>query len=362
MKFVHIADMHFDSPFVTLAQNEKFAQERRLEQRKVMKNIVEYIKEENIPYFFIAGDLYEQEYIRKSTIEYINNLFKEIENTKIFIVPGNHDPYIKNSFYKQYKWNSNVHVFTEKLEKIEDNNVNIYGYGFNDFYMKNEYENISISNKNKVNILITHGSLDSGKEENKEYNPLSSKKLTSLGFDYVALGHIHKTSYNDYQNQRMVYPGSPVSLGFDELGKRGFIAGEIDEVTKEISLKFIETTAKTFEEKNMDISEINSEEELIEKINSEHFDTDKYYKIILVGKRRFDIDKDKILRLIDIENVIRIKNHTEMKYNIEEIAMQNSLKGLFAKQILDKLHNSKNTNETEQLLEAFEIGMEILNK
>ena len=26
MKFVHIADMHFDSPFVTLAQNEKFAQ------------------------------------------------------------------------------------------------------------------------------------------------------------------------------------------------------------------------------------------------------------------------------------------------------------------------------------------------
>ena len=60
---MHTADIHFDSPFATLAGKGKFAQERRLEQRKVMKEMVEYIKENNIPYFFIAGDLYEQDYI-----------------------------------------------------------------------------------------------------------------------------------------------------------------------------------------------------------------------------------------------------------------------------------------------------------
>ena len=101
---MHTADIHFDSPFATLAGKGKFAQERRLEQRKVMKEMVEYIKENNIPYFFIAGDLYEQDYIKKSTVEYVNQLFTEIPNTKIFITPGNHDPYIKNSFYKQFKW------------------------------------------------------------------------------------------------------------------------------------------------------------------------------------------------------------------------------------------------------------------
>jgi len=93
---MHTADIHFDSPFATLAGKGKFAQERRLEQRKVMKEMVEYIKENNIPYFFIAGDLYEQDYIKKSTVEYVNQLFTEIPNTKIFITPGNHDPYIKN--------------------------------------------------------------------------------------------------------------------------------------------------------------------------------------------------------------------------------------------------------------------------
>ena len=53
-----MADMHLDCAFQTLANNSILAQERRLEQRQVMKQIVEYIKQNNIPYFFIAGDLY----------------------------------------------------------------------------------------------------------------------------------------------------------------------------------------------------------------------------------------------------------------------------------------------------------------
>lgn len=371
MKFVHIADMHFDSAFCALAGNEKFAVERRLEQRKALKEVVEYIKQNNIPYFFIAGDLYEQEYIRKSTVEYINSLFKEIPETRIFITPGNHDPYIKNSFYKQYKWNENVHIFTEKLERIETPEADIYGYGFNDFYMNNPYHKIKIENPEKINILITHGNLDSGCDENKEYNPMTKKELQEMGFDYVALGHIHKASYNDYENQRIVYPGSTVSLGFDELGKRGFIVGSLEKNEK-INLKFLETSAKTFEEKQLDITEINSQEDLIEKINSMKLDENSYYKIILTGKRNFDFIERKIMDQLENKNILRIKNTTQIKYDIYEIAKQVSLKGIFAKKILEKIENLKNkdseseevdTKENEdiqKLLNAFEIGMDIL--
>ena len=82
MKFVHIADMHFDMPFTVLSKNG-LAEERRLDQRNIFNKMINYIKENNIEYLFIAGDLYENEYIRKSTIEYINNCFKQIPNTKI---------------------------------------------------------------------------------------------------------------------------------------------------------------------------------------------------------------------------------------------------------------------------------------
>lgn len=37
MKFVHIADMHFDSPFTSLGKIEGLSDIRRLEQRKIFK-------------------------------------------------------------------------------------------------------------------------------------------------------------------------------------------------------------------------------------------------------------------------------------------------------------------------------------
>ena len=179
MKFVHIADMHLDMPFRPLSniRGESFGEKRRLEQRQIMKEIVQYIKENNIPYFFIAGDLYEHELIRESTIRYVNELFNQIPQTSIFIAPGNHDPYLKNSFYNQYKWGNNVHIFGHKLEKIETEDANIYGFGFNDFYCNDfSLEGIEL-NKDKLNILVIHGSIDGSTAEEMQYNSMSKNKL-----------------------------------------------------------------------------------------------------------------------------------------------------------------------------------------
>ena len=87
MKFLHMADMHFDAPFSSLNSKKNLGETRRLEQRNVFKEIIKYVKENDIDYLFISGDLYEHEYVRKSTIDFINNCFKEIENTKVFITP-----------------------------------------------------------------------------------------------------------------------------------------------------------------------------------------------------------------------------------------------------------------------------------
>ena len=52
MKFVHIADMHFDSPFVNLSDKENLGDLRRLDQRKAFKKVIEYIKENTIKYLY----------------------------------------------------------------------------------------------------------------------------------------------------------------------------------------------------------------------------------------------------------------------------------------------------------------------
>ena len=375
MNFVHIADMHFDSPFVNLADKEGFGDIRRMDQRNAFKKLITYIKENKIPYLFISGDMYEHKYVKKSTIQYINNLFQEIPETKIFISPGNHDPYVKNSFYNQFEWSKNVKIFGPEIERISTEDVDIYGFGFNNFYCDGcGLEKINIENPEKLNVLIIHGTLNGAVLKDNNYNPISEKILKEKGFGYVALGHIHKTNYDekcDIQKSlnsfsykegvsKIIYPGSTVSMGFDELGKHGMIVGEIQK-NLEPKIQFIKIDEKEFIEKEIDVTTILSKEELIEKINEELILDNQFAKIILIGKRNFEIEIYELYKIIQNPRIIKIKNNTKINFNLEQISNQNTLKGLFAKEIYQKISLDNVSEDEKEIMEkAVEIVFEAL--
>ena len=355
MRFVHIADMHFDAPFTMLSDKGNLGEKRRIEQRNIIKKVIEYIKRNHIEYLFISGDLYEHQYVRRTTIEFINNLFKEIKETQIFIAPGNHDPYLIKSYYNTYEWNENVHIFKSDLEKIKLDGVDIYGYGFDDFYCPEvNLKNLEIENPNKINILVIHGTLDGSNNEEQQYNPISKKILEEKGFDYVALGHIHKNNFS--KDGKIIYPGSTISLGFDELGEHGMIVGKINEY--ESNLEFVKLDDTEFVELQLECTMIGSVEELIEKINNIELEDNKLYKIILTGKRNFEINIYDLYKYELNERIIKIKDNTKPNYDIEKISKENTLKGLFVKEILEEM-NQKNYDEGI-IEKALEIGMEIL--
>ncbi len=356
MKFVHIADMHFDSPFVNLSDKDVLGDLRRLEQRKVFKKVIEYIKQNNIEYLFISGDLYEHKYVKLSTIEYINNLFKEIPNTQIFISPGNHDPYIKNSYYNKFSWSENVTIFSPEIEKIECEDINIYGYGFGDFYCTDSgIESLVLDDINKINILVIHGTLDGASIEEKQYNSLTKKMLQEKQFDYIAFGHIHKPDYSS----NIVYPGSTISLGFDELGEHGMIVGEIQKGN--VELEFLPLDEEEFKEIEINVTNILSKEELIEKINDLEISNREYIKIILTGNRHFEINKYELLKYIEKERIIKLKDHTKIAYDLVKMANENTLKGLFVKEMLKKLNEPNIEQADKKVIEkAIEVGLEAL--
>jgi len=272
------------------------------------------------------------------------------------MVPGNHDPKIKNSYYSKFNWNENVFIFDSEIQKISEQEVDIYGYGFDNFYMKNtKIKELNIEDPNKINILLTHGSIDGSSDELREYNPMKEQELKQLGFDYIGLGHIHKPYFNKEQNQKIIYPGSTIALGFDELGNHGMIVGNIDE-TKKLEIAFVPVDKKEFQEINLEVDNILSKEELIETINAQNWNEDDYYKIILTGKRNFEIEPLQILKYITIKNIIKIKDQTTLKLDIEKIAKEESLKGIFVRNLLAQ----KTPENEEQILKAIEIGLEAM--
>lgn len=355
MKFVHIADIHFDIPFTTLKNDKNLDSIRKLEQREAFNKVIQYIKDENIDYLFISGDLYENEYIKQSTIEYINNQFKTISNTKIFISPGNHDPNIKGSFYDKFEFNENVKIFKDNnLEKIENDNIIIYGAGFTDFYMNENKLNLEkIEKSEKPQILVIHADLNGVKDnEGMSYNPISENQLDKL--DYVALGHIHKTNFE--KDKKIIYPGSLISLGFDELGNHGMVVGEIK--GKKVNLEYISLDNREFFEQEVFIDDMFSKEDLIEYISTLYIEKNKMCKIVLKGRRKFIIDVREIENYIYNENIIKIKDETKLGYDLEKIAKESTLRGAFVKRLLKEKQQGFYSEDEVNM--AIEIGLEAM--
>ena len=355
MKFVHIADLHLDSPFTLLSESVNLGEQRRIEQCMSLKKVIEFIKENEVEYLFISGDLYENDYIKKSTLDYINSLFYEIPNTKIFISPGNHDPYIIDSPYDIFPFAPNVYIFkSDELEIIEDGDINIYGTAFTDFYRyNNPIDSIGELDYTKTNIIVLHCDLNGAKNKNEiAYLPISESKLKSLKFDYCALGHIHKKYISN--DNSIVYPGSLTSLGFDELDEHGMIVGEI--LNGCVKTEFIKVDNREFVEEKIEVSSCNSTMEIIQRINEIHYNDMNFYKIILVGQRDFDINIRTIKSAINLNNVLSIIDLTQRSYDIQSIANERSLRGAFVRKVIQLSENNRITQE--DMDKIIEIGLE----
>lgn len=378
MKFIHVADIHLDMPFKALGY---LGEKRRLEQIENLKKLIDLIKLESIEYLFIAGDLYEHEYIKDYTMNMLIELFKEIPNVHIFISPGNHDPYVKESMYEKYSrlFPVNVHVF-KSFECIETEKANIYGYGFTDFYDEGiDFTNFKIKENGKRNILVVHGDLEGSKNDEiqKKYNPLDKKELEKIGFDYVALGHIHKSNYNPMET--IVYPGSFMNYRFQD-DNAGFIKGEfkkgiVYQLTnnhrtdgfrhmeeEKLYIEHITFDDRIYEEINVDITEIRSIQELITHIMIKKLNKMNYIKINLIGEKNFEINTRYIFDNLDMENIIKINDLTTINYDLEEISKENTLRGVFVKNALKEIEilsdSEEDIKKKQNIQKAIEIMME----
>ena len=126
-----------------------------------------------------------------------------------------------------------------------------------------------------------------------------------------------------------------------------------------MNVEFIPIDTKEFIEVKLDVTNITAEDNLIEKINGIQIEDNKYYKIILIGNRNFEIKIQEIKKLVESNQVIKIKDNTKLALNIEELAGENSLRGLFVSNILQKIKD--NPEDKEKLLKVIEIGLEAMD-
>lgn len=152
--------------------------------------------------------------------------------------------------------------------------------------------------------------------------------------------------------------GSTISLGFDELGEHGMIVGNLSK--ENLQIEFVKLDEKELKELELDISEIATVEELLEYIDNLNIEKNILYKIILIGKRNFEINLYKLIKMIDKKDIIKIKDKTTLGYDIQKISQETTtLRGIYVKEILEKI--DKEPENKEILEKALEIGLEVLS-
>ena len=130
---------------------------------------------------------------------------------------GNHDYFDSyNKIFLNQKPN-NLHIFTsESLSMFENERVRIYGLSYNDrIYARDFPYDISLD-KDYFNILLAHADIS---DSPTNYLDLDKDRISKIGFDYVALGHIHKARF--YKN--IHYPSSIEPRSFADTENFGYI-------------------------------------------------------------------------------------------------------------------------------------------
>ncbi|EAG6100386.1 exonuclease SbcCD subunit D [Listeria monocytogenes] len=252
IQFLHMADLHLDSPFIglsTLPQPLFSAIQESTFQS--LERITTVAIKEAVDFVLIAGDIYDSEDQSVRAQARFAKEMKRLEaaNIPVFMIHGNHDFLEKHK--EKLALPSNVHVFSEQVEVMSHKtatgvSVNIYGFSYNERHIRSsrvgEYK---IQGDADFHIALLHGSEVSSSEEHDVYAPFRVQEISRKGFDYWALGHIHKRQLLA-ESPSIYYPGNIQGRNRKESGEKGASIVTLSEASTTID--FIGTSPIIWEE------------------------------------------------------------------------------------------------------------------
>lgn len=339
IKILHTADVHL-------------TQSSGSDGSSVFARIIELAKQHNVDILLIAGDLFDKVMENLSEKSFVVAMFEQIPNISVFIAAGNHD-YL--SCYNGVTLPSNVHLFSNKAEKVECKGVLVHGISLDSSVTDTSLINDFKADKSdNVNILLMHGDL----AHSSRYNPITEAQIAATGFDYVALGHQHQ--YGGVKKAGCVYyayAGVPQSRGFDEIGDKGVLIGEVGKGFAD--LQFVKTSIRNYEIIEVDISGAKGYNDILPVIRAKACEPSNAYRVNLVGcfESEFDLNVSYLESALSEYYMMQIIDNTKRRIDLEEIANDYTLKGIFAQLALENELDEHTVSIALDALEGREIKL-----
>lgn len=241
MRLLHLGDLHFGKVVNSFSMLE--------DQRYVLEQVKSYIKTYQPDALLLAGDIYDRSVPPARAVALYSEFLKEVLvelKTPVLAVAGNHDGADLINFGHELFEAAHYYVagrYTKEIKKVvlrdEFGPVNFYLLPFADYAVVRElHEDETVKSLDDAmrvtlaanpidaterNVLLTHAFVVGQSEEILISD--SEKKLVVGGkesvssayfeaFDYVALGHLHRTQ--KVGSDKIRYSGSLLKYSFSE--------------------------------------------------------------------------------------------------------------------------------------------------
>lgn len=241
MKFMHLADLHIGKRLLEASLLE--------DQREILQKIVEIARNEAVDAVLIAGDVYDKSVPGQDAVELADEFLFNLAGTgaHVFVMSGNHDSPQRIAFNNRLM-DSRVHmspVYSGNVGPVVLNDsygeVAVYLLPFikpsmvKDFLedsvegctydqaLRIAVRKMAVPFGERRNVLVAHqfvaGSSRCDSEEHFSVGDVDNINPEVFdGFDYVALGHLHRPQ--KVSRETMRYAGSPLKYSFSEIDDR----------------------------------------------------------------------------------------------------------------------------------------------
>jgi len=225
-RFVHTADIHLDSPLRSLAlRDPALAGLIGDASRQAFTATIDLCLEERVDALLIAGDLYDGDQTSMKTALFLAAQLRRLHEAGIpsFVIRGNHDAISRIT--RELALPETVKLFGGRAEAVAlerpggEQPVVIHGLSFaHPKAPESLLAQYRAPVAGSLNIGLMHTSLD-GALGHDPYAPCATADLLVSGFDYWALGHIHRRSVATGPCT-VVMPGMPQGRDIGEAGEK----------------------------------------------------------------------------------------------------------------------------------------------
>ena len=234
MKIIHTSDWH-------LGQN-LYGYDRTQEQSGALRQIEELVQQETPDALVVSGDIYDtpqpSSAVQTLFTEAIMRIHKASPQTEIIITAGNHDSGAKHEISRVLWETQSVHMIgTINKEDTLEQIIELPGKGFiiavpysserhiPEGFWQGLLDEVEAQNEGGLPVvLMAHLTVSGcdfkGHDNAKDISVggIDAVELEELGvgYDYVALGHIHRAQTIEGSDGRVRYSGTPIPVSFDE--------------------------------------------------------------------------------------------------------------------------------------------------